>query len=166
MSEGNKKVTLNGVLLMWAKLDKPYAYNEGETPKYQVELQKLSKENVKLLDGLTPSYSPLDGKKRDKEEKGFYCTPKSVRPVPVYDATPKKMTLEQVERIGNGTTANVTVHSYEYAGKTGKGVALGLDSVQVVELSEYSGDSNPYEAVKDGYKAPELHEEPADNVPY
>tara|TARA_B110000438_G_scaffold62609_3_gene63108 strand:+ start:9914 stop:10408 length:495 start_codon:yes stop_codon:yes gene_type:complete len=164
MSEGNKKVTLNGVQLMWSKLDKPYAYSEGETPKYQVELQKLSKENVKLLNGLTPSYSPLDGKKRDKEEKGFYCTPKSVRPVPIYDATPKKMTLEQVERIGNGTTANVTVHSYEYSGKGNSGVALGLDSVQVVELSEFS--DNPYEAVKDGYKAPELHEEPADNVPY
>ena len=91
METKQNKVTLNDVQLMWAKLNEPN--QRSDNPKYEVELQSLSKENIALLKSLDPSYAPNDGKKKDKPEKGFYCTPKSVRPVPVYDSAPKKMTM-------------------------------------------------------------------------
>ena len=161
MEKKANMVTLTDVQLMWAKLDKP---NErSDNPKYEVELTNLSKDQVAQLKGLDPSYTPNDGKKRDRAEKGFYCTPKSVRPVPVYDATPKKMTVEQVATIGNESRGNVTVHSYDYSVGGNSGVALGLDSVQITEMKVYN--DNPYEAVEGGYQSPELHET-ADNVPF
>ena len=162
MAEKNKRVTLENVQMMWAKLDKP---NErSDNPKYEVELQNLSKEHIKLLGTLDPPYEPNSGKERGKPEKGHYCTPKSSRPVPVYDSLPKKMTLEDVATIGNGSTGNVTVHSFAYTRSGNKGVACGLDSVQVVKLEVYN--ENPYGSVDGGYKSPELADQPTDNVPY
>ena len=161
METKQNKVTLNDVQLMWAKLNEPN--QRSDNPKYEVELQNLSKENIALLKGLDPSSTPNDGKKRDKAEKGFYCTPKSVRPVPVYDSAPKKMTIEQVATIGNSSVGNVTVHSYAYNANGKSGVALGLDSVQVTTLEVYN--DNPYETVKGGHVAPEMHET-ADDVPF
>jgi hypothetical protein len=170
MPEAKKRVTLEGVKLMWAKLAEPNQQNDS--PKYEVEMQSLSKEHIKLLKELDPPYTPNDGSKRVNKagdslaEKGFYCTPRSQRPVPVYDSAPKKMTLEDVAKIGNESAGNVTCHSYAYDIKGNKGVALGLDSVQVTNLIEYI--DNPYGSVDGGYTAPELHEQPVgdDNVPY
>jgi hypothetical protein len=171
MEKTKTTVTLVDCQLMWPKLAEPGKHNEEATPKYEVELQNLSKENIALLKSLDPPYTPNDGKKRvDREgeslaHKGLYCTPKSIRPVAVYDSAPKKMVLEQVAIIGNESRGQVTVHSYAYNVGGNKGVALGLDSVMVTEMKEYNRDASPYEPVEGGYVAPDLHEI-ADNVPF
>ena len=152
-----------GCLLMWPKLAEPGKHNEDATPKYEVELQNLCKEDVALLKTLDPPFVPNDGKKRERPEKGLYCTPKSVRPVPVYDSDVEIVPLEQVAAIGNESRGNVTVHSYSYSVGGNSGVALGLDSVQITDLKVYN--NNPYLAVEGGYQSPKSHET-ADDVPF
>jgi len=160
-----------GCQLMWPKLAEPGKHNEDAAPKYEVELQNLCKEDVALLKSLDPPFVPNDGKKRvDRDgntlaHKGLYCTPKSIRPVAVYDSAPKKMVLEQVALIGNNSRGQVTVHSYAYNVGGNKGVALGLDWVMVTTMEEYNREKPPCEPVEGGYVAPDLHET-ADNVPF
>ena len=156
------------VQLMWASLAEPNKHNDN--PKYEVEMQNLSKENVALLKTLDPEYVPNDGAKRMNKQgeplthKGLYCTPRSTRPVPVYDSTPKKMTLDEVATIGNESVGNVTVHSYSYNVSGNKGVALGLDSVQIFEMKVYNDCS--FGPIEGGHVSPEAEPVTEDNVPY
>ena len=161
--EGEKNATLQGVKLMWAHLARPN--EKSDNPKYEVELNNLSAEHLKQLKGLDPSYTPNDGSKKfdregnPKTEKGFYCSPKSNRPVPVFDSIPKPMHVSHIEKIGNGSVANVKVHSYAFDRGSNKGIALGLDEVQIVEYVEYDSGAGSFEAVKGGFQAPPVEDD-------
>jgi hypothetical protein len=166
--EAKKRVELLGVKLMWASLAAPNQRNDN--PKFEVELQSLSKDNIALLKQLDPPFVPNDGKKRTDrkgeslEHKGFYCTPRSNRPVPVYDSVPKKMQIEEVKTIGNESIGNVTVHSFNYSVSGNKGVALGLDSVQICKMKVFNDCSHA--AVEGGHVSNAPEEAVEDNVPY
>jgi hypothetical protein len=164
--EGNKYATLERVNLMWAHLDKPNEHNDN--PKFEIELTNLTEEHLAQLKALDPSYTPNDGAKKvdkdgkSKEAKGFYCCPKSSRPVPVFDSVPNNMHISLIKKIGNGSVGNVKIHSYTYT-KPKKGVALGLDEVQIVEYVEYDSGAGSFNKVDEGFVAPPVEE---DNVPY
>lgn len=163
--EGNKYATLKRVNLMWSHLDKPNEHNDN--PKFEIELVNLTEEHLAQLKGLDPSYTPNDGSKKvdkdgnSKAAKGFYCCPKSNRPVPVFDSVPNPMHIQHIKNIGNGSVGNVKIHSYQYT-KPKKGVALGLDEVQIVEYVEYASGAGSFDKVDNGFVAPPVEE---DGVP-
>lgn len=160
--QGEKHAILMGVKLMWAHLAKPNQKNDN--PKYEVELNNLTAEHLKQLKGLALPYTPNDGSKKydsegnSKAEKGFYCSPKSNRPVPVFDSIPKPMHISHIEKIGNGSIANVKVHTYEYT-VNGGGVALGLDEVQITEYVEYDSGAGSFGPAEGGWQAPPVEDD-------
>lgn len=71
--------------------------------------------------------------------------------VDLYDSKGKKFDLGDI-LIGNGTKGRIGGTLAIYDGKTGSGVTLYLNRIQIIELVEYTGgDSNPFDEVEGGY---------------
>ena len=139
---------LKNVELEWAKLVKsaPDMGFDGNSPQWQVTAvtrdKKVSAEwkaagmNIKIGEddgGVKYSVAlkkPAVNKKTGAEEK----------PVPVVG--PDLHPLDDVSVIGNGTTANVRVRTFEYNYNGRSGTGFRLDGIQVVNLVEFKGAAN------------------------
>ena len=147
---------LKNVELFWARLDpsNPDMGFSGDKPQWNVELRTRSKEKSqewKKL-GLNP--------KVDDDDDGIFYKVKIMKaavkkdgsemlPVPVVGAD--LMPLEDRTAIGNGSTANVKIRTFEYNFQGKEGVGVRLDAIQIISLVEYEKKSNSYgfEALED-----------------
>ena len=102
--------------------------------KYQVDFGKLDKATVKQLKGIGIDVKK-DAPKEDKPDRGMYITGKSNYPIKVVF----KQGVEVVgsDAIGNTTTVNAKINSYDWTFKGKSGVGVGLSKVQIVTLSKY-----------------------------
>jgi len=130
--------------LRWANVNEVTGPNSMSN-KFQVDITEMSKEAVEKL-------KFFNVEPREKEGVTF-VTAKSNRPVLVLDKN--KEPLTQV-RLGNGTLANVQVRPYEWEFKGKKGVGLGLQKIQVIDLVELEKDLFNAEASEPG----------ADEIPF
>ena len=68
----------------------------------------------------------------------------------------KSIEGEELAKVGNGTIANVIIRPYDWTFKNKKGVGCGLQGIQIVQLKEYRGAADMFEAQEGGYVRPEL----------
>jgi hypothetical protein len=126
-----KLVTLKGVTLMWACLQKP----NNLSNKYQVDVL-LNDEQAKQVE------HELALEIRHDEEKGKFVTAKSKFPIKPLDT--KGNIIEAL--VGNGSKANLLLGSYDWVFKNKKGKSPGIAKMVVTELVEYK----PGESKQDG----------------
>lgn len=124
-----QEVILKNVELRWPFLAKKNEGGEFASGKYQVDVV-LSGENLKTIEDLK------NKKQKIKERDGVstITLKSSVKPR-VYDRSKLAMSDEAIARIGNGTVAHVKVT--QYSSKFGD--YLGLGSIKVLDVKEYSG---------------------------
>lgn len=120
--------------IMWAYMDK---VNEM-SGKYQVDLCNLSDPAVQALESMGLSV-------RQKEDKGYFITCKSNKPIRAYDKTGDE--IEGIS-IGNGSKAIAMVGFYEWNWKNKAGVSPSLKKLVIDELVAYEG-AEPVEAIDD-----------------
>lgn len=111
--------------VMWAYMDKP---NEM-SGKYQVDLCNLSDPAVQAIESLGVSV-------RQKDDKGYFITCKSNKPIRAYDKNGDE--IEGVS-IGNGSKAIAMVGFYEWNWKNKAGVSPSLKKLVIDELVTYEG---------------------------
>ena len=114
--------------VMWQALNK----TNDLSHKYQIDLCKLGKKAVKALEDI--GLEVRDGGK-DKPEHGRFITPKANRQVMMVDADKNGWDVNYL--LGNGTLVNCSVKAYDYDFKGKKGVAAGLQAIQVLEHVSY-----------------------------
>lgn len=144
-------IILRNVELFWSKLDpeNPDMGFSGDKPQWNTQLRVRSKEQCDELKDL--GFNP----KVQEDDEGVYYklslrkdavkkNGSANKPVPVFGRD--MMPIEDVNQIGNGTVANVKVHSFDYNYKGKSGISFRLDAIQVVELVEYKSGS-----VTDGF---------------
>ena len=143
----DRQVQITGKL-KWANLAK----TNDMSGKFQVDVTELSAADVKALKSI--GIVARDGKDKEKPdpEAGMYITPKAGRMVTVVDSKLNPLSLSDIESIGNGTLAQVSVRAYDYTYKGKSGVGAGLQGVKIKEMVEYSGASM-FEADESGYVA-------------
>lgn len=129
-----KGITLQNVKLRWAFLDKPDSGREFSSNKYQVDV---------IFDAKTKeSVEKLINKKQQIKDNGdgtfTMCLKSSVKPR-VLNSSKVLMTDDDIAKIGNDSLAHV--RATQYVG-FGKQIYLGLKSVMVVKLVEYSGEDD------------------------
>lgn len=124
-----QETILKNVELRWPFLAKKNEGGEFASGKYQVDVV-LTGENLKTIEGLK------NKKQKIKERDGVstITLKSSVKPH-VYNRAKQALTDEEIARIGNGTTAHVKVT--QYSSKFGD--YLGLGSIKVLDIKEYSG---------------------------
>ena len=71
--------------------------------------------------------------------------------VAAYDSKAKE--IDPKPSIGNGSICNLDVELYPYTFKNKKGVKLNLRAIQVLNLVEFNGQGNNFQAQDDGYEA-------------
>lgn len=120
--------------VMWAYMDKP---NEM-SGKYQVDLCNLSDPAVQAIESLGVSV-------RQKDDKGYFITCKSNKPIRAYDKNGDE--IEGVS-IGNGSKAIAMVGFYEWNWKNKAGVSPSLKKLVIDELVTYEG-AEPIESFDD-----------------
>lgn len=146
----HENIRLNGVKIQWAKLAQP----SEMSGKYQVDIIGLTDEQVDQLKAAGCSVKNGADRKKPDPALGNYVTPSATQPVTVVDSMRKQLEAEELERIGNGTIANVIVKPYDWTFKNKKGIGVGLQAVQIVELKEYRGAVDMFDAEEGGYVAP------------
>jgi len=126
-------------VIYWAHIKKP---NEMSN-KYQVTV-KISDKDAEMISSLDV---PVSGElKVGKDDKGgdlvlegnFITAKNSFRPE-IIDS--KKRDLPEDMEIGNGTKARIVLSTYDWTFKAKSGVSLNLDTIQVLELVEFSRKS-------------------------
>jgi hypothetical protein len=120
--------------VMWAYMDKP---NEM-SGKYQVDLCNLSDPAVQAIESLGVSV-------RQKDDKGYFITCKSNKPIRAYDKNGDE--IEGIS-IGNGSKAIAMVGFYEWNWKNKAGVSPSLKKLVIDELVTYEG-AEPIESFDD-----------------
>jgi len=120
--------------VMWAYMDKP---NEM-SGKYQVDLCNLSDPAVQAIESLGVSV-------RQKDDKGYFITCKSNKPIRAYDKNGDE--IEGIS-IGNGSKAIAMVGFYEWNWKNKAGVSPSLKKLVIDELVTYEG-AEPVESFDD-----------------
>lgn len=125
-----QEVILKNVELRWPFLTKKNEGGEFASGKYQVDVV-LSGDNLKTIEGLK------NKKQKIKERDGVstITLKSSVKPR-VYNRSKQVMSDDEVMKIGNGTTAHVKVT--QYSSKFGD--YLGLGSIKILDVKEYSGN--------------------------
>ena len=141
---------LKNVELHWTRLDpaNPDMGFSGDKPQWNTQIRTRSKDVAQEWKGLG-----LNPKTEDDDDGIFYkiqVRKDAVRkngdpnkPVPVVG--PDLLPLEDVNAIGNGTTANVRLRSFEWTFSGKKGVGFRLDAIQVVKLNTYAGGGGAME---------------------
>lgn len=151
----NKPITLENVVINWAYLHKVDKYG-----KFSVQVPNLTEKQVKqLLDGGVPETKIKDGTgMKDKNGNdlniGNFIQPSSKVPVGVVDSKTDSIEGDELGKIGNGTTANITVVAYPYT-DFGGGISYKLVGVQIVELVEYNAQGSgteQFKPLKKGYE--------------
>jgi hypothetical protein len=122
---------LKDVQLQYASLARPNTEGEYASGKFEVRVI-MNKEQVQTLKGF--GLSRLVSFR--KEEDGSYSTNlrTNKKPRVVFRENRQDLTTEQLESLGNGTTANVKGVVYS----TPKGSFLGLEAIAVIDYKEYS----------------------------
>lgn len=125
-----QEVILKNVELRWPFLTKKNEGGEFASGKYQVDVV-LEGDNLKTIEGLK------NKKQKIKERDGVstITLKSSVKPR-VYNRSKQVMSDDEVMKIGNGTTAHVKVT--QYSSKFGD--YLGLGSIKILDVKEYSGN--------------------------
>ena len=132
--------------LMWAFLDrKDTTFNEEASAKFQVDLAFLSEAAVEKLEGLGVNV-------REKQDKGSFITCKSKYPINAYDTDGITIVgndrdtgkpLEGNVKVGNGSTATVTLNFYDYKTPAGaKGVNATVKRLCITDLIEYEAEGS------------------------
>lgn len=125
-----QETILKNVELRWPFLTKKNEGGEFASGKYQVDIV-LEGDNLKTIEGLK------NKKQKIKERDGVstITLKSSVKPR-VYNRSKQVMSDDEVMKIGNGTTAHVKVT--QYSSKFGD--YLGLGSIKILDVKEYSGN--------------------------
>ena len=122
-------VALKNVTIFWANLEKV----NDMSGKYQVDIGNLSDEQVASL-------AKIKVIAKVHDLKGKFITCKSSRPIKALDGKGNPITGTN---IGNGTSANALVGSYEWKAPVGgkKGVSPSLAKLVITNLVEYNPDA-------------------------
>lgn len=134
---------LTNVELFWAKLDPSNPDNgfSGDKPQWNVQLRTRSKDQVKEWKEIGLNVITDDDEegivyrvnvRKDALKKDGSAN----KPVPVVGSD--LMPVEDVTAIGNGTTANVKLRTFEWKFNGKEGVGVRLDAIQVVKMKEYA----------------------------
>ena len=151
----------------WAKLDpnspaQKYQTTSKEDTEWCLDLG-LSSKAVKMIQGMNPSASVKDGKKKNHASGGpFFKFKKNAytregKPLPAPRVVDAQKNDISGTAIGNGSMVNVLFRSkeMEQGQWTGKSVFY-LDAVQVLELVPYDGPKNEdFSEVDGGYQGEE-----------
>lgn len=140
-----QETILKNVKLRWPFLAKKNDSGEFASGKYQVDVV-LEGDNLKAIEGLK------NKKQKIKERDGVstITLKSSVKPR-VYDRTKAIMSDEAIARIGNDTVAHVKVT--QYSSKFGD--YLGLGSIKVLDVKEYSGSDADFGDDDDDFQGEE-----------
>jgi hypothetical protein len=122
-------VALKNVTIFWANLEKV----NDMSGKYQVDIGNLSDEQVASL-------AKIKVIAKVHDLKGRFITCKSSRPIKALDGKGNPLTGA---KIGNGTSANALIGSYEWKAPVGgkKGVSPSLAKLVITNLVEYNPDA-------------------------
>ena len=140
---------INGTL-EWESVFKVNA----KSHKYQVDVTKLDKKNIKVLKDEGVEVRHGKNMKKPQPEKGYFVTARSYYQPLVMDATKKPWPSDK--KIGNGSKIVVSSDTYPYTdqstGKLKRGV--GLSAVMITDFIEFNGSENKGDelpVVEDGY---------------
>tara|TARA_R110002012_G_scaffold158459_1_gene319879 strand:+ start:388 stop:849 length:462 start_codon:yes stop_codon:yes gene_type:complete len=125
----------------WASVRKPNAMSG----KLQMDLGNMDKPSLALL----KKAGVITRNKGD--EKGDFITLKGSPQYPPKITDSKCNLLPEPVSIGNGSKVKVPFKPYEWSFQGKKGVNVGLNSVMVIEMIDYSNNDMETE---DGYVAP------------
>ena len=122
--------------LFWPNL----ATKNDMSGKYQVDLGLLDKQAVKTLESMGINVKTDPRKNEDYPDRKSFVTGKSNYPIKVVF----KSGIDSVDpgEVGNGTKAKVKVNSYEWKFKGKTGVSLGVNKLQVTDLTRYIAEDN------------------------
>jgi hypothetical protein len=127
MKKDDRQVVVVGTVWYQA-LDKKNELSD----KFQIDLCQLKSAEVKVLEAI--GLEVHDGGDNKPYHKR-YITPKANRQVVMVDAD--KAAWDMTKVLGNGTLIKCHVKAYDYDYKGNKGVAAGLQAIQVLEHTSY-----------------------------
>lgn len=141
----NETVKINSTI-MWAFLDKKdTSFNPEETAKYQVDLCFLSEAAVAKLESIGVNV-------REKQDKGSFITCKSKYVINAYDTDGNTLVgsdrdsglpLSGNVKVGNGSTATVTLSTYGYTTPAGKkGTNATVKRLCITDLIEFEAETS------------------------
>ena len=135
-SNGNDSVVVR------CKLKWPYLRKLNEmSQRYQVDCTDLDKDGVKAIESLGLTIRRGEDKKKPDPEAGAFITPKCTsRPPRVVDSGLNMIPDAIVDKIGNGSVAEVEIRAYP-APKADSGIAPGLQGIKLLEMVEYEDQS-------------------------
>lgn len=120
--------------VMYATLFYPYLSEVSEmSQKYEVTLGKLHDKIISELEDAGVNVRIGEGKKEDFDS---FIVARSKFPIKVMDAAGNLWNPDV--RIGNGTYAKASIHTYDYSYKGKRGVGVGINAVMILELQEYN----------------------------
>ena len=105
--------------------------------RYEVTLGNLNNDTIDELESAGVNVRVGEGKKEDFES---FIVAKSKFPIKTMDAAGNPWNPEI--RVGNGTYAKASIHTYDYNYKGKKGVGVGVNAVMILELQEYKPNSS------------------------
>ena len=132
---------LSNVELYWAKLGTRIDNGfDGNTPAWAVDVRTKDTEvrdswmsqglNVKTKEDDGHTFYSVGVKKPTHTKDGKEQTPPTI-------VDKAKEPFTRVDSIGNGTTANVKLYTFDYDYKGKKGRGFRLDAIQILELRVY-----------------------------
>ena len=133
-------IKLRNVELSWANLAKP----DAKYGKLGATIS-LDADGVKALEeaGVGEKVKTGDnGDKFIKVSEAAAWPSGDAKTVKVVNKGLEEVAVETVNKIGNGTVANVNLTVKPYNNSFGKGMSVFFAGVQIVELKEYDGGSS------------------------
>lgn len=137
-------VSLENVQLNWVRLSEP-----DENGKYSAHCSRISDEQAEQLVaiGLEPKHGDNrvdgDGNAKPTPEWAWYITPRTKFDFALVDGDGSDISGEDkvslLEKIGDGTIANVEVKSGAYNTNGKRGVSCYLQAIQIIKLVQGSG---------------------------
>jgi len=128
---------INGTL-QWESMFKVNA----KSHKYQVDVTKLDKKNIKVLKDEGVEVRHGKDMKNPQPDKGYFVTARSYYQPAVMDSTKKPWPSDK--KIANGSKIVVSSDTYSYndpsTGEPKRGV--GLSAVMITDFIEFNGSEN------------------------
>ncbi len=138
---------IKNATLFWSKLGTRVDQGfDGNSPAWTTELRTREKSEAENWKD-----AGLNVKTKD-DDQGLFWSVSVKKPTHTKDGRPQvappvvgkdKMPFSDPDSIGNGTVANVKIHTFDYDYNGRKGVGFRLDAVQIVDLVEFEGQKNP-----------------------
>lgn len=144
MNNNKLSVVVKGVELRWPFLGHPNDKGEFASGKYQTDIV-CTKAQKDLIDSLPRSgmqkFKALDG-----DQEGLYTITLKTKNAPrVVNKDKMKMSPEELEKVGNGSIANIKVIGYNARGKD----FIGLGAMCITQVEEYTGAAEFDDLVED-----------------